>query len=71
MDEREREEAAIGAAVAHLVRRFGDHIPDDELEATVRACYRSWPDARIREFIPILAERCARERLAQAAREPR
>jgi len=70
MDDREREEAAIGATVAHLVRRFGDRVPDEELEAAARECYGSWPDARIREFIPILAERCARERLAQGAREP-
>jgi erythromycin esterase-like protein len=68
MDAHEREEAAIGAAVSHLVRRFGDTVPPGELEATVRECYGMWPDARVRDFVPVLAERRARERLDQAAR---
>jgi hypothetical protein len=66
VDQYEREEAAIGVAVKHLVRQYGDRVPETELEATIRSCYSTWPDARIRDFIPILAERCARERLAQA-----
>jgi len=63
MEEHEREEAAIGAAVAHLTRRFKGKIPDPELEAAVRSCFGQWPEARVRDFIPILAERCAQERV--------
>ena len=71
MDQHEREEAAIGAAISHLVGRYGDQIPSDELETTVRACYARWPDAHVRDFIPVLAERRAKEQLDRRARQRR
>ena len=55
------EEAAIGPTVVHLGRQFHGDVPPEELEAAVRGCFAHWSDARVREFVPILAERCARE----------
>jgi hypothetical protein len=69
VDESEREEAAVSVAVRDLVRRFGDAVPQAELESAARSCFANWSDARIRDFVPILAERCARERVAKAERE--
>jgi hypothetical protein len=64
VDEHEREDAAVRASVARLTARYGDHdVPPEDLEAEVRSCFGNWPDARVRDFIPILAERCARARL--------
>jgi hypothetical protein len=56
----DRQEVAIKATVAHLAGRFGEAVPPDELEAIVRASFADWPDARIRDFIPVLAERRAK-----------
>jgi hypothetical protein len=64
VDERERDEAVIQASVARLTGRFGDNdVPREDLEAEVRTCFAKWPDAKVRDFIPILAERCARARI--------
>lgn len=62
----DKEEAAIRPTVAHLGRQFHGEVPPDELEAAIRGCFGQWSDARVREFVPILAERCAREHIQQA-----
>jgi hypothetical protein len=66
----ESEEAAIKPSVAHLGRQFQGQVPPEELEAAIRGCFAHWSDARVRDFVPILAERCARAHIEQS-REPR
>jgi hypothetical protein len=66
----EDEEAAIGATVAHLGRQFQGEVPPQELETAIRGCFANWSDARVRDFVPILAERCAREQINQPRQPP-
>lgn len=51
-----------------LIRRF-DHgvarIPATEVEAQVTQAVSAYADARIRDFVPVLAEKDARAILAQ------
>ena len=60
MDEHERDQLAIEAGVADLVRRYGDKVAPRDVEAIVQACHGHWPGARVRDFIAVLAERCER-----------
>ena len=48
---------------ADLARRFRD-APYDVIRDTAEECLGQWPDARISDYVPILATKCARERLA-------
>lgn len=43
-------------------RRSGD-APDEVIERTVRDCFDERKDARIKDYVGVLAERSARERL--------
>jgi hypothetical protein len=61
LDERER--AVIETAVKNLVGRFEKDVPRRVLDATIRECFSEWSDAKIKDFVPILAERCAIEKL--------
>jgi hypothetical protein len=64
------EEATIGPTVAHLGRQFNGEVPSEELETAIRGCFANWSDARVRDFVPILAERCAREHINQTRQDP-
>jgi hypothetical protein len=66
----EGEEAAIGPTVAHLGRQFQGEVPPEKLESAIRGCFANWSDAKVRDFIPILAERCAREQIERTRDRP-
>ena len=62
------EESRLKAVTDGLIRRF-DHgaspIPAQEIEAQVNQAASAYADARIRDFVPVLAEKDARTILDQ------
>ena len=58
------EEDQIAAVVRRISRSLGSSVKTDLVEGQVRACFRRWADAPLRDFIPIFAERCALEELS-------
>ncbi|HEX3622087.1 MAG TPA: DUF3562 domain-containing protein [Acidimicrobiales bacterium] len=50
-----------------LMSEVGGDAPDEVIERTVRDCFAERQDARIRDFVGLLAERSARERLRSVA----
>lgn len=58
------DEAAVAIVSEDLIRRFGGTVPEEVVRAIAQDCLAQWPDARIRDFVPILAAKLARERLA-------
>jgi len=60
------EEARIAGVVGRLTASLGDDVDRQEVEAEVRRCFANWQDARVREFLPVLAEKAARDRLRLA-----
>ena len=63
------EETALAAVQARLTRRFPDLHPD-VVEAAVRLAH-STLDGPVRDFVPLLVERAARDRLSFALRDDR
>jgi hypothetical protein len=66
-------ELQVQRVIRSLTSAGGPAVPVDVVERTVRDCFAERHDARIREFVGLLAERAARERLreyAGPAREP-
>lgn len=57
------EDARIAAVTRRLKTEVAD-VPAEVIEAHVRASFDQWGDARIRDFVPIFAERAARSALA-------
>jgi hypothetical protein len=65
-DERSR----LRAVTDELIRRFdraNRPIPANEVEAQVNEAINAYADARIRDFVPVLAEKDARAVLRQRA----
>jgi hypothetical protein len=60
VDERDRDEIR-----GRLVARFGS-LPRSAIEDALRASFARYDGARVRHFVPLLAERAARERLQLA-----
>jgi len=58
------EEDQIAAVVRRVSRCMGGAVAADLVEGRVRSCFRRWSDARVRDFVPIFAERCAIEELS-------
>ena len=56
-----REEDQIKGIVRSLVEDVD--LPADAVEEHVRATFREWHHARVRDFVPILVERAVRHRL--------
>ena len=59
--------------IAELVDRLSLHFPQwsrDELTEVVHDCNREFVGSRIRDFVPILVERRARERLKESPPTP-
>ncbi|WP_433472173.1 three-helix bundle dimerization domain-containing protein [Spirillospora sp. CA-142024] len=62
----EREEHVIREVTDRLIRRFaGSHRPEQVTQA-VDAIYRLFDDRPVRDFVPVLVERFAREKLTPA-----
>jgi hypothetical protein len=62
------EEARLRSVTNELIRRFDRAtrpIPADEVQAQVNKAVSNYADARIRDFVPILAEKDARAVLRQ------
>jgi hypothetical protein len=56
-------DAREAVVVDALETRFGDRVDRTTLEALVSAQFARWSQARIRDFLPILAEKQLRQRL--------
>ena len=62
------EQSRLRSVTNELVRRFDRAkrpIPADEVEAQVNEAISAYADARIRDFVPVLAEKDARAVLRQ------
>lgn len=64
-------ENLIDVVADDLARRFDEGVPYQVIHEVAEDCIGQWPDARISDFIPILATKCARERLAERGFVPR
>jgi hypothetical protein len=60
----QNENDAIQHVVGRLARQFPE-LPPNEVERAVYGKYESFADSPIRDFVPVLVERGARNRLAQ------
>lgn len=58
-----REEFAIEHLTSALSEDYADELPPDEVKAAIDAAHDSYADVPVREFVPILVERDARETL--------
>jgi hypothetical protein len=64
------EQARLQAVTNELIRRFdraNRPIPANEVEAQMNEAISAYADARIRDFVPVLAEKDARAVLRQRA----
>lgn len=59
------------AVADDLARRFDEGVPYQVIHSVAEECLGLWPDARINDYIPILATKCARDRLAEQGFAPR
>ena len=64
--ELDTEEERIRRTVDRLCGRFGDRVDRRLVEARVRASFRRFEGAHVREFVPILVEREIRGELVAA-----
>ena len=60
-------EIQVQRVIRSLISAGGLGVPDDVVERTVRDCFAECEDARIKDFVGLLAERAARERLREFA----
>ena len=56
------ESRAFDEVIERLVDQFPD-VPADSVRAIVNAAWEEFSDSRIRDFVPVLAERNARQQL--------
>ena len=56
---------ALHEVTARLVTQF-PHVPSDDVQAIVTAAWDEFTGRPIRDFVPVLAERTARQKLASA-----
>jgi hypothetical protein len=59
--------AQILATVDRLFRQFDGAVPRETVSSYVDEAARQWKDARVKAFVPVLAERSARQRLRALA----
>lgn len=67
LDQELREQLAINAVDDRLRRAFADTYPDHIVSGTVQEVHHRFDDRPIRDFVPVLVERFARERLRAPA----
>jgi hypothetical protein len=60
----EDEERAVERVVDRLSARF-THLPKQRVSQEVQTAYHQFDSARIREFVPIMVEKQAKDRLAR------
>ena len=66
-DEGNLEIVRVSAAVR---QRVGDGYPESEIAAAVRDGFREYEGAAVRQFVPVLVERSAIERLRKGTAAP-
>ncbi|TDD31055.1 hypothetical protein E1287_27875 [Actinomadura sp. KC06] len=59
----EREEHVMREVTDRLVRRLGGSHPPKQVSQVIDAVYRRFDDRPVRDFVPVLVERLAREKL--------
>jgi hypothetical protein len=64
IDEELREQVAVEHVKQALTSDFDDH-PADEVEQVVEEVHERYADAPVRDFVPNLVERDARDRLKE------
>jgi protein-tyrosine phosphatase-like protein len=57
----------IMATVDRLFQQFHGTVPRDRVAEVVADAMSQWKDARVKAFVPVLAERAARDRLRAMA----
>jgi hypothetical protein len=57
--------AQIEAAADRLTRSFKGTVSRDVISAYLRESMQQWSDARVKTFVPVLAERYARRRIRE------
>lgn len=62
----EREEHVIREVTDRLIRRFADSHRPEQVTQAVDVIYHGFDDRPVRDFVPVLVERFAREKLAPA-----
>lgn len=65
----EDEAQAFAMVTRHLQSRF-PRVPEEHISSVIQVEQLRFADARIREFVPLLAERAATRHLIDEAREP-
>jgi hypothetical protein len=60
-------DAQIHATVERLFRQFDGAVPKETVSFYVDEAARQWRDARVKVFVPVLAERFARQQLRALA----
>jgi hypothetical protein len=65
VDEELREQVAVEHVKQALTSDFDDH-PADEVEQVVQEAHEQYAGAPVRDFVPNLVERDARERLKES-----
>jgi hypothetical protein len=61
------DEAQIESLVVDLTREFGDLVEHEKVRDEVMSVYRRFDKAPIRQYVPVLTRRIAREELRKAA----
>jgi hypothetical protein len=62
------EKSQLEQVARRLIEEFGPQVPADEIRRTIWEVASSWADAPIRNYIAILTERAAREKVEQQQR---
>ncbi len=66
MNKPEHEDEAIEHVVDRLTEKF-DTVPADVVASTVHETHETFDDARVRDYVPVIVEHDARERLRTVA----
>jgi hypothetical protein len=57
------EESQLRSIEEALVRNYGERLPQDRIHAEFEAARAAFADARIRNFVPVLIQRDAADRI--------
>lgn len=67
MDDERKLRRQIESAALNLSREFAGKLPSEDVDRCLAEELEPFTDARVREFVPILAERRTRSRLRALA----
>ncbi|MGH6657154.1 MAG: three-helix bundle dimerization domain-containing protein [Actinocrinis sp.] len=69
-EQKAAERRAIEHVISRLISTFAPGLGADDVARKVQEVYRRFEGSRIRDFVPLLVENCARRELAAAGRGP-